>query len=135
MSAEAFFDTNVLIYALAQSDPRAAVAERLLFGGGKISIQVLNEFASVARRKLGLPWPDVDAALWAVRALCEAPVPLTIEIHEAALALVQRDNCSFYDALIVAAALDAGCKVLYSEDLQDGRWFDGRLRVCNPFKA
>ena len=135
MSADAFLDTNILIYALAQDDARTPVAERLLSQGGVISVQVLNEFAAVARRKLNLSWPDTTAALEAVRALCEPPLPLTLELHAAALAIAQRDNCSLYDALIVAAALHGGCDVLYSEDLQDGRVFDGRLTVRNPFKG
>lgn len=135
MSAEAFFDTNILIYAVADDDPRSAIAEELLSQGGAISVQVLNEFASVARRKLGLSWPETTAALSAIRALCEAPTPITAELHEAGVELAEAHDLNLYDALIVAAALRDGCAVLYSEDMQDGRRFEGRLTVRNPFAA
>jgi len=133
MNAKAFLDTNVLIYALAQNDPRAAAAERLLLTGGRVSVQVLNEFVSVARRKLAMPWPDVKAALADVRRLCGDPIPVDIGLHEAGVTLAEQHNLSLYDALVVAAAQAARCEVLYSEDMQDGRRFDGGLRVENPF--
>jgi predicted nucleic acid-binding protein len=61
MPADAFFDTNVLLYAIAQDDPRNAQAEALLASGGMISVQILNEFAAVARRKLSMPWRETSA--------------------------------------------------------------------------
>jgi predicted nucleic acid-binding protein len=133
MSAEAFFDTNVLIYALAQDDPRTAAAEQLLRDGGVVSVQVLNEFVSVARRKLGLAWPEVVEALAAVSTLCGPPSPLTADVHDAAVDLARAHDLNIYDALILASALGQDCTVLYSEDLQDGRRFDRRLTVRNPF--
>jgi len=132
MSAKAFLDTNVLVYALAQNDPRSVVAGELLLSGGVISVQVLNEFASVARRKLALSWRDVIAALADIRNLCGAAIPIDVALHDDAMALAQAHNLSIYDALIVAAARAAGCEVLYSEDMQHGRAFD-RLRIENPF--
>jgi predicted nucleic acid-binding protein len=133
MSGEAFLDTNILIYAAAKNDPRAEVPTSLLENGGVISVQVLNEFANVARRKLNWPWPDVVEALAAFRVLCSEPLPITLAIHEAALAIAERDGLSFYDSLIVASALAAGCSTLFSEDMQDGRIVDGRLTIRNPF--
>ncbi len=62
MRAEAFFNTNVLIYAVAENDPRAARAEELLLSGGVVSVQVLNEFTAVARRKLQMPWAEVGGS-------------------------------------------------------------------------
>jgi predicted nucleic acid-binding protein len=134
MSAKAFFDTNVLIYALGQSDPRTATAEQLLSAGGCISVQVLNEFASVARRKLNLAWHEVVSALEAIRELCNDVVAIDVALHEDALGLAQRYNLSIYDALIVAAARAARCEVLYSEDMQHGQSFDDGLRIENPFR-
>jgi predicted nucleic acid-binding protein len=96
-----FLDTNVLLYSLAGGDPRQAVAVRLLAAGGTISIQVLNEFASVAHRKMRLSWPEVARALSDVRALCSPPVPLTLATHEQAVKLAARDGIAFYDASIV----------------------------------
>jgi predicted nucleic acid-binding protein len=130
---EAFFDTNVLIYAVALDDPRNARAEELLASGGTISVQILNEFVSVARRKLSMPWRNVLEALDAFRVLCPSPLPITIEMHEAALKIAARHGYGIYDALVVAAALQARCTILYSEDFQNGQKIDGRLTIRNPF--
>ena len=133
MNDEVFFDTNVLIYAIAKDDPRAVSAEAMLAAGGVVSVQVLNEFVSVARRKLGMTWEEVAEALAAIRILCPAPVPITIETHETALRIAAKYGYQIYDALIAASALLAGCRRLFSEDLQDGQILEGRLTIINPF--
>jgi predicted nucleic acid-binding protein len=133
LPAKAFFDTNVLIYAVALDDPRNARAEELLASGGTISVQILNEFVSVARRKLLMPWRDLREALDAFRRLCPSPLPIAIKMHEAALKIAEHHRFGIYDALVVAAALQAGCAVLYSEDFQDGQTIDGQLTIRNPF--
>jgi len=133
MPGKAFFDTNVLIYAVAKEDPRGRRAEALLAAGGVVSVQVLNEFVSVARRKLQMPWKNVNQALEAIRVLCPSPVPITITTHEAALRIAEDYGYEIYDALVVSAALEAGCKTLCSEDLQDGQVIDGKLTIRNPF--
>jgi predicted nucleic acid-binding protein len=133
MSAKAFFDTNVLIYALAEDDPRSAQAEELLASGGVLNVQILNEFVSVARRKILMSWSDVTEALDAFRILCPSPLPITIETHEAALKIAETYGYNIYAALVVSAALEAGCTTLYSEDLQDGQVIDGRITIRNPF--
>lgn len=129
-----FLDTNVLLYAALQQDARSEAARGLLAQGGVISVQVLNEFVAVARRKLRYPWPEIRQALAAIRTLCRPPRPLDLATHEAALALAERYGFSLYDALIVAAALEAGCATLLSEDLQHGQMIDGRLTIRNPFR-
>ena len=129
-----FLDTNVLLYSLAAGDPRQAVAAGLLVAGGTVSVQVLNEFASVAHRKMRLSWREVAKALLDIRALCSPVVPLTVATHEEAVHLATRDSIAFYDALIVAAALGAGCDMLLTENMQDGRVIQGRLTVHNPFR-
>jgi predicted nucleic acid-binding protein len=133
MRIEAFFDTNVLIYAVALDDPRSAQAEEILASGGAISVQILSEFVSVARRKLMMSWRDVAEALDAFRILCPSPLPVTIEIHEAALKIAEKHGYGVYDALVIAAAIAAGCTTLYSEDFQDGQSIDGQLTIRNPF--
>ncbi len=133
MPVKAFFDTNVLIYTVAENDPRSAQAEELLASGGVLSVQILNEFVSVARRKISMSWSDVTEALDAFRVLCPSPLPVTIEIHEAALKIAEKHGYNIYDALVVAAALEAGCTTLYSEDLHDGQTIDGQLTIRNPF--
>ncbi|HEY1425562.1 MAG TPA: PIN domain-containing protein [Caulobacteraceae bacterium] len=133
MSVRAFLDTNILIYAVGADPHRTPAAERLLLAGGYISVQVLNEFVAVARRKLNMAWPDVHAALSSIRQLCAAPTPLDGALHDAGLVLAERHNLSIYDALIVAAAQAARCEVVYSADMHHGHRFDGGLRIENPF--
>ncbi len=135
MNDRVFFDTNVLVYAIGQQDARTSTAEALLFRGGLISVQVLNELASVAHRTLGMSWPEITDALAAIRILCPSPIPITAEMHEAALRLAGQYRFHIYDALIVAAALEADCATLYTEDLQPGQVIDGRLTIHNPFTA
>ena len=132
MSDRVFFDTTILIYAVSEGDARAEAAEGLLSAGGLLSVQVLNEFAAVAKRKLKMSWPEIAEALDAARALCSPAIPLTIETHEAALRIAARYGYQIYDSLILAAALEAGCTVLYSEDMQDGQKIDS-LTIRNPF--
>jgi predicted nucleic acid-binding protein len=133
MSDKAFFDTNVLVYVVAQKDERTPKADALIAKGGVISVQVLNELASVSRRKLGMSWEEIGDALAAIRVLCPIPTPLTIDTHDAGVRIAAKYGFQFYDALIAAAALEAECTTLYSEDFQDGQLIEGRLTVRNPF--
>ena len=132
MAAERFLDTNILIYAFASDDHRSARAETLVADGGVVGVQVLNEFTSVAGRKLGWDWPQIEAAVAVIAELLGSARPLTSEIHAQALQLARRHALSFCDALLVAAAADAGCGVLLTEDLPHGRTFGG-VTVHNPF--
>jgi predicted nucleic acid-binding protein len=134
MSGKVFFDTNVLIYAMALGDPRRDRAQQLLAHGGMVSVQVLNEFAAVARRKMRMPWEDVVEALHTIRVLCPSPAPITLDMHEAALKIAQQYGFGIYDALVASSALAAKCTILYSEDIQDGQVIDHRLTIRNPFK-
>ena len=104
----------------------------MLAQGGAISVQVLNECASVLRRKAELDWPEIAAALEDVRTLVDAVLPLTVATHARALDLAGQGGLSFYDALIVASALEAGASRILSEDMQAGRRF-GDLKIVNPF--
>ena len=97
------------------------------------SVQTLNEFAVVARHKLGMTWQETNAALAAIRTLCGVVHPLDVETHRHALRLAECHAFSLYDALIVAAALRAGCAVLHSQDMQHDMEIEQRLRICNPF--
>jgi predicted nucleic acid-binding protein len=132
--AKVFFDTNVLLYLLSGDAAKADRAEELVAQGGTIGVQVLNEFASVASRKLGMSHAEIRDVLESIRAIC-AVAPLTLEIHDRALGQAERYGFSIYDALIVAAALEADCGTLYTEDLQDGQVIDGSLTISNPFRA
>jgi predicted nucleic acid-binding protein len=128
-----FFDTNVVLYLASGDRAKADRAESLIATGGIVSVQVLNEVANVARRKMRLPWDETLAFLSTVRALL--PVEkLTIETHETGLVLAERYGFSIYDSMIAAAALLADCDTLWSEDMQDGMLIDARLRIANPFR-
>ena len=129
--ADAFFDTNVLLYLISEDAAKAERAEALLAEGGTVSVQVLNEFAAVAQRKRAMSFGEIRDLLATVRAVC-AVAPLDLETHDRGLDLAERYRFSIYDGLILAAALHAGCRVLYTEDLQDGQRIDG-LTIRNPF--
>lgn len=135
MSAgDAFFDTSVLFYLLSNDVRKADRVEALLARRGIISVQVLNEFTVVALRKAGLPLLEIREILDTVRAVCTVE-PLTATTHDRGMEICERCKFSFYDSVIVAAALIVGAKVLYSEDLQHGQVIDRQLRIVNPFLA
>jgi predicted nucleic acid-binding protein len=134
MGAGVFLDTNILVYAYSRGDRRTAAARQLLHSGGVVGVQVLNEFASVARAKLGMTWAEVQEASENVAILCPNPRPMTVETHERALGLSRRYALSIWDSLIVAAAAEAGCTRLLTEDLQHGQVVDGVL-IENPFRV
>ncbi len=100
--------------------------------GGVISAQVLNEFVRVSRKKLRLDWSVIATALAEFRLLVAEVRPVAESTHDIAVALAREHGLDIYDALIVAAALEAGCDRLYSEDLQHGRRF-GDCVIVNPF--
>jgi len=134
MPADCFFDSSVPIYMLSSDDKRSLTAARLLRAGGFISVQVLNEFTSVARRKLRLDWDVLERALNEVREFCEEPLAVTLASHEAGLAISRRYGYYIYDSLIIVAAIQSGAKTLYAEDMQDGQRI-GELTIRNPFRG
>ena len=134
MSDRAFIDSNVLIYTMVSGDSRRERAQQLVAQGGVISVQVLNEFVAVARRKMRMPWEDVIAALNAVRVLFPSPVSITLDTHEVALKIARQHGFGIHDAQIVSSAIEANCSTLYSEDMQDGQVIDGRLTIRSPFE-
>lgn len=131
-ASDAFFDTSVLLYLLSNDARKADRVEALLAQRGIISVQVLNEFAVVALRKVGLPLRDIKEILDTIRAVCTVE-PLTVTTHDRGMEICERYKFSFYDSVMIAAALIAGSKVLYSEDMQHGQVIGRQLRVVNPF--
>ena len=134
-----FFDTNVLVYQFDRTDKaKQRVAEQLIdqhfeADDSVISTQVVQEFMNVAIKKFDSQIPEKELEL----AMDDLLSPLckhfpTIDYYYRALNLFRAQSLSFYDALIVQAALDLGCDTLYSEDLQAGQKF-GKLTVVNPF--
>ena len=129
----AFVDTNILIYAFSDDAVKAGRVEDLLAAGGTISVQVLNEMTNVMRRKLGMSWDEALDILTTIRSLF-VTIPNTLAIHDKGLDLARAHSLSVYDATIVAAALDSGCTVLWSEDMQHG-FKVGSLEIKNPFRT
>jgi predicted nucleic acid-binding protein len=129
-----FFDTNVLVYLASGDAAKADRAEAVVVAGGAISVQVLNEIANVARRKMQMSWADTRAFLSMLRDVLTVH-PLTQETHGTGLGLAERYGLSVYDAMIAAAALHAGCDTLWSEDMQHGMTLKEGLRIVNPFRA
>lgn len=129
--ATAFFDTNIVLYLLSADARKADRSEALLADGGTVSVQVLNEFVAVARRKHQAPWDRVCATLDALCTVCQVE-PLTLPMQQQAVRIAERYGFTIYDATIIASAQAAGCNTLYTEDLQHGQRIDGLL-VCNPY--
>jgi len=127
-----FFDTNALLYLLSEDNAKADRAEAIIAAGGIISVQVLNEFASVAFRKLGMSYAEIRDVLAIVRTVCQTQA-LTADTHDRGLDIAERFGFSLYDSMIVSSAVASGCTVLYSEDMQHGQEIDGQLGVINPF--
>jgi predicted nucleic acid-binding protein len=137
-AAEFFLDTNVLVYTFDQTAPvkqakAQALLEQALLGEGCISFQVIQEFLNLALRKFDPPMSEAQAHRYLktiLEPLCM--VYAGIPLYQKALDIRQRWHFSFYDAVIIAAALDAGCSILYSEDLQHQQQVEA-LTILNPF--
>ena len=134
MTAKSFADSNVVLYTIGKDARKATIARGLIAGQPAISVQVVNECVSVCLRKLSF---SREQAYAFARTLMDRTDVLALDeaaIDQAAT-LAIRYQLSHWDALIVAVAMLAGCETLYSEDLQHGQVFEGRLTVVNPFLA
>ncbi len=132
-SAPNFLDTNILVYAFAD-DPRSSIAQELMAEPFTLSVQGLNEFANVMHRKLAQPWDRIEAAIDMLTEAAHVIVPVDTAMTRFALQLASRYQLSFYDALMVSAALQAGCERFHSEDLHHGLRIEEQLSVVNPFR-
>lgn len=139
MSVESFIDTNLFVYQLEALDERkSATADRIIRGGIEtksacISFQVVQECLNTALRKAEIPLSMEQTKTYLDNILTPLfRVPASIPLYYRALDVQARYRYHFYDSLIIAAALDAGCTRLYSEDLQDGQRIEG-LVITNPF--
>jgi predicted nucleic acid-binding protein len=133
MTAKSFADSNIVLYTIGKDARKANIARALLAKHQAVSVQVVNECVSVCLRKLSF---TREQAYEFARTLMDRTDVLSLDEStvDQAARLAIRYQLSHWDALIVAAALLAGCDTLYSEDLQDGQVFDERLTVINPFK-
>ncbi|MDR1228345.1 MAG: PIN domain-containing protein [Azoarcus sp.] len=127
-----FADSNVPLYIVSDDKKKAAMAEAIVRAHAFVSVQVLNEIANVLHLKRKFPWGKIEPFLRLIRSLCPVE-PLTVESHEIARRIADRYKLQFYDSLIAASALRAGCDTLYSEDMQHGLLLEGQLRIVDPF--
>jgi predicted nucleic acid-binding protein len=139
MSGRFFLDTNIFVYTFDAHAPRKAKTAAHLIrraadsGEGIVSYQVVQEFFNVALRRFAQPMTLAEAEQYLITvfrpllAIHSSPA-----IYVEALRITAKHRLAWYDSLIVAAALEGKCEVLYSEDLQDGREVDG-VRIENPF--
>lgn len=128
-----FLDTNILIYALGEERPKSDRALAAIEAGGVVSVQVLNEMVHVLRRKRGLEWEVVADILELTRRLLTV-VPLSVEAQAAAIDVARATGYTIWDSAIIAAAEEAGCRILLSEDMSDGHRLRG-LVIRNPLSA
>lgn len=135
MNDRAFLDTNLLVYLYTSTEleKRDVVTNLVQNVKPHISTQVLKELANTLRKKFKLEWPKITAVLEEVSSnfTIHLNTPTTIS---AAVEVAERYQYSFYDSLIIAAALEVGGTELYSEDMQDGQIINGYLTIVNPLK-
>ena len=134
MPDQVFIDTNVLIYGYSEDEPdkRQRAIDCVRSGEAWISTQVLNETINVLKRKFSLSYSQIRDAVQEVSK--GFPIILvSVNTIEMALNLAERYQYSYFDSLILASALEAGCQILYSEDLQDGQRIENQLMIVNPF--
>jgi len=129
-----FADTNVVVYAYANDTLKSPIAEAILKASPVVSTQVVSEFLNVARVKMGLDRATRHAVARDLLRSCVV-VAVDARVLAEAMMLEEKHQISYWDALIVAAALMAGCGTLYSEDFQNGQIFEDLLTVKNPFVA
>ncbi|CCI21521.1 conserved hypothetical protein [Microcystis aeruginosa PCC 9809] len=134
MPDKVFIDTNVLIYGYSEDEPdkRQRAIDCVRSGEAWISTQVLNETINVLKRKFSLSYSQIRDAVQEVSKGFPI-VFVSVNTIEMALNLAERYQYSYFDSLILASALEAGCQILYSEDLQDGQRIENQLMIVNPF--
>ena len=134
MSDKVFADTNIIIYAHTSSekDKQGKIIEILDNANLVISMQVVREFINVMVRKFGQPISDIKAQVDKIIDIANV-VSEDLELIDRAIKINQTYKYRFYDCLIIAAALRAGCNTLLSEDMQHGQVIEGTLTITNPF--
>ncbi|MCB0840847.1 MAG: PIN domain-containing protein [Bacteroidetes bacterium] len=140
MKGRYFLDTNIIVYSFDHNNPdKQKTAQELIFqalktGNGLISYQIIQEFINVSTRKFAQPLslPDVVKYYEQVLEPLFEIIPSS-ELYMKALEITDRWKYSFYDSLVISAALEGNCSILYSEDLQDGQKIE-QLKIVNPFK-
>jgi predicted nucleic acid-binding protein len=131
-----FLDTNILVYAYSEDDLEKREVARNLMSSGEvvISTQVLQEFANISHRKLKVNWEEIQATIEELS--CKIPVWINSdETVKKACQIAFKHSYSFYDSLIISAALESQSGVLFSEDMHGGQKVENQLEIVNPFKG
>jgi predicted nucleic acid-binding protein len=128
-----FADTNIAVYAQSDDGEKSKRARAIIESSPVISTQVVNEVIAVLTGKHAFSKPDAYEVASGLMDLCEV-VPVDRRTVREAMRIALGYQLSHWDALIVAAALEADCRLLYSEDMQHEQVFDGRVTVKNPFR-
>ena len=127
-------DSNIAIYAFSDATTKSAIAAEAIGMADFLSVQVLNEFVSVASRKQRRSWPEIASKVADLRASVQRILPVDESAHTGALRIAERYQLSFYDALMLAVAVAGGARTIYSEDMQHGLLIDDTLRIVDPFR-
>jgi predicted nucleic acid-binding protein len=128
-----FFDTNTLLYLLSSDSKKADWVSSNLQQSNVISVQVLNEFTSASLRKIKISNAELDEFLDLFMSTFNV-IKLDIETFKTGLMISRRYGYQHYDSMIIAAALEAGCERLYSEDMQHRQIINKKLQIVNPFQ-
>lgn len=133
MSDKVFLDTNILVYCYMPSDAvKQSKAQNVAnLPNVFISTQVLKEFANVLHKKFKLDWQTINDTLDELERNFNIHTNTSTSIKKACQ-IADRYNFSFYDSLIIAAALEVDCVILYSEDMHDGQLVESKLTIKNP---
>ena len=127
-----FFDSNVVLYLLSDNQTKANCSEEIVEQGGVISVQMLNECVNMMLKNLTVARPEIDEFLAVIKSISDI-VPLSVEVHEGALELLDKYQLSWYDALIVSAAIESDCDTLWSEDMHNGLVVNKTMTIRIPF--
>lgn len=134
MNDNCFIDTNILVYCYTEDEPVRSKKALAVCGvpNAFISTQVLTEFSNILKKKFDFSWKDIELTLNEISSDFNVHVnkPATVE---QACRIADKYKYSFYDSLIVSAALACNCNILYSEDMQHGQVIEDRLKIINPF--
>ena len=127
------FDTNIAIYAFSNDAAKSEIARSVIERSDFVGVQVLNEFANATFKKQRRPWAEIEAALGRLRQAVPKIQPIDESVHIDGLRIAQECRLSFYDSLILAAAMAGGARTFYSEDMQHGMTIFETVRIVNPF--
>lgn len=135
MKDKAFIDSNLFIYSYSDVQPEKQTKARKLIeelSQVVISTQVLNEFVNIMLKKMKVPWEIIMDNL---QEIIENTQVKTISAQTVLRAcdIANKHKFSYYDSLIIAAAIEAGCNTLYSEDMQSGQLIEKKIKIINPF--